>query len=329
MLNFNKKTLYKILTPIGMIILSICIYAYACYVFNPKTKTDLGANAYTHGREYVNEKQNSFDVMFFGDSNVRLGVIPARLKDKYDIYSYNCGINGQVISNIGRRIKHASKYQNLKVVIIDVNCINTIDFGKLNENFMYVTSPFIFGVKWKKFKAHDFFGKSNLKTGIDVDKGYVYSNIIHKYDHIGDYMNINKDFNKFYAWKNLKKLQKIIADCQKKNVKVILTQIPTLEWSAKKSAKIKIIADKYQIPFIDYNYETKAKFGLDLKTSFCDNGIHLNTFGAIKITDHIGAYLKTNYSDVISKNLTDDSQNWTRVINNYKTRISQYKISAA
>lgn len=311
-----KRKGHLLITFTFIIIFTIGIYSYACYVFIPKNRSDLGANLFYHGKDFLYENANSLDVMFYGDSNTRLAIAPAYLKDKYNINSYNCGINGQTISGIDKYVAKTLKKQKLKVICIDVNALDTIDFGYINSHYMYFGSPFMYGIKWKNFNSKDFFGKVDLHTSNDLSRGYVYATYNYKFANLNNYMKTNKDFSKFYGKANLNRLEKILK--KYKNYKIVLTQFPNPEnWSNKRHNKVQKLADKYFVPFIDFNIE-KNKNLFDLKKDMADRGGHINSYGAQKASDFLGKYIVENYGDILNKNLNVDDKLWENSIERLK-----------
>ncbi len=94
-------------------------------------------------------------------------------------------------------------------------------------------------------------------------------------------------------------LYKIRDLCERNGAKLLLVKIPVISnsrdyessWTRARSESVRAIADAAGIEYCDlvYNYEV----GINTNTDFRDNGMHLNYYGARKVTAFLGLYLET------------------------------------
>lgn len=101
----------------------------------------------------------------------------------------------------------------------------------------------------------------------------------------------------------------MITECQKKDIKVLLTYLPfpADEMCQKEAKKMEELAKKYDIQCINF----LNKDVVDLTTDMYDSDSHLNPFGASKTTDYIGKILVKDYK---VENHKDDLEydNWKK-----------------
>jgi hypothetical protein len=103
------------------------------------------------------------------------------------------------------------------------------------------------------------------------------------------------------AEKNLQYLMKIIELTQEKGIGLVLIKTQSErsfddENEQKLCNAIRRLAENNQIPFFDYNEkEHRDAMGFDFTTDMMDNGGHLNSWGAEKLSKYIATFLKTNY----------------------------------
>ena len=90
-------------------------------------------------------------------------------------------------------------------------------------------------------------------------------------------------------------LQKIVDLCESKGITLILVRAP-LEygWYPEWDENIQEFADANGVTYLNFN-DYKDEMGLDLNTDTYDAGIHLNIFGAEKLSAFFGDYLVDNY----------------------------------
>ncbi len=90
-------------------------------------------------------------------------------------------------------------------------------------------------------------------------------------------------------------LQKIADLCEEKGITLILVRAP-LEygWYPEWDQNIQEFADANGVTYLNFN-DYKDEMGLDLTTDTYDAGIHLNIYGAEKLSTFFGGYLTENF----------------------------------
>ena len=291
-------------------------------IFTPKWSNGEEQGQMYTVKGYYLMPEDSIDVLFLGDSNFYKCFSPMQIYEKTGITSYNYSVVSSRMYMLYYMLENALNYQNPKVVFLTVNTLfyqervsesaqrKSFDYMKFdktkvdmindpifNNSFedkvSYYFPIFRYHNRWNDLKIKDI--TSVLKSKYSISKGYSLSDFVVPNDSKNpyDYMEDNhkevesKEFMRKY-------LIKAIELCKEKNVDLVLIAPPDMDaWNYRKSLKTKSIAEKYNVGFLELNDSNIIK--LDWKTDAEDGRAHLNTLGAIKVTDYIIDYLLKNY----------------------------------
>ena len=136
------------------------------------------------------------------------------------------------------------------------------------------------------------------QTVLDITEEAVFP----EYQYWGDSRKIKASETALYEEipdeEQLKWLYKIKDLCDRNGVQLLLMKIPVLStirdyessWTKMRSKKIHEIANEMGIGFCDMVYD--YNLGIDSTTDYRDNGMHLNHYGATKVTRFLGNYLE-------------------------------------
>ena len=267
------------------------------------------------------EKKNDIDVIVIGSSNSFCTVNPLVLYEEYGIAAYDFGSSSQPMNISELYLKEALKRQSPKVVALEINMmvgdsINSINeaglrwgytdiplsvdklqciyqsVGEVNaEYFSYVFPVFRYHNRWKELSKMDYTYFYQDKT--NYTKGYLETQSVTE-----QAVRLNDYDNEGEAWigdANIVCLDEMVQLCRKNNVELLLFKSPKENWHGYETQAIKKLAKERGLRFVDYNeLYHNGELELDTTADFRD-GDHLNDFGAKKVTDHLGAYLKANY----------------------------------
>lgn len=269
------------------------------------------------------EPENTIDVLVLGDSESYNSYIPLELWNQYGFTSYVCGTPAQRISNSYQYLKLAFNKQKPKIVILEANNLYTKN-GVVRHIKEYIDKyipVFEYHDRWKNLSKEDFY-KSPKYTEIVNDKGYRFSNKIRKVKKSKreNFMNVN-EIAKTIPNDNKKHLKEIKAYCDKNNAKLILYNSPApANWNYDKHNGIEKLAKSLEIEYIDLNLkvdELKINWKKDSQET---RGEHLNYTGAMKVTNYLGNYLKSN--NELPDHRQDEEYNaWNEAYNNFQKEI--------
>ena len=92
-------------------------------------------------------------------------------------------------------------------------------------------------------------------------------------------------------------LDKITELCKKNNIELILTKAPSIYpyWYEEYDKQLQEYAEKNNVEYINLlNYV--EEIGIDYTQDTYDSGMHLNLYGAKKLSAFFAEFLKNNYS---------------------------------
>lgn len=270
---------------------------------------------------YYKLDKNSIDVLFLGDSSVYRGISPLELYNKDGIASYNMALTGARIHTQYKMLKESLKTQKPKLLVINTESLYLT--SKQNENLDKVNKQFeldligklkkVFSKEDKRsihdklkyifpvIEFHDNWKNMNLGNYASLfvrnnyyRKGFIPSRVIKPYKK--DYsFKVIDDKRKAIPLKNKKYFNKIINLAKENNIKILVIAIPNTHiWDYQKHNEIKHLSVEKEFKFLDLVYHAK-ELDFSFKTDTRDGGYHLNTYGALKVSDYLSTYLKKNY----------------------------------
>jgi len=240
------------------------------------------------------------EIVIMGSSKAWVQYSPQILDSILGIDSYNLGIDG---SPINRQIIKYDTYRRFnakpKIIIQDINMwAMGIRSGYEREQFFpYFSDDSLrteiskyekFGIFEKYFPVYRYigyidlilagFGKKVLQDKIILKKGYFGSDAIWDGSKLAKQTEINYTQNSLA----LSLFDKYLAKAKLENIKVIFVYAPQYIEATKKIKNIEgmyamydSIAQKYNIPILDYNYDP-----ISYDTIYFYNATHLNRKGA-------------------------------------------------
>lgn len=293
----KTKVIKTICSFVGIVAIFLALYFYLAMVLLPKDYNDSGAFKYFNAAAIKNEKKNSIDTMFFGNSDLYNGISPMNIYKNTGYTCYSMGAPKQSIKQIRRQIRRNLKNQDLKAIFIETDCFyypNKFFAGSFVYDNAYLVSPFKYHSRWKELEAKDFYTIPNKAKGLNYFKGYVYEQENANFKRPDWFMNDDpKQVEKIHP--SVKKdVAQIVAMCKKKNIQLVFFTLPSpSSWSNKKHNGVQNLANKHGIDYVDLNVE-RADFSLDYKNCFRDNGNHLNYRGAKICSEYMADYMKNN-----------------------------------
>lgn len=337
------KKINKVLKCIIFLILGIFIFQVLSYIFVPKWIDPIDP-ATARIKEYYNEKPNTIDVIFVGNSETSMGYSPITVWQKYGITSYNYGSSYQTTQIAYYKLQECLKYQNPKIILLETNSFFDIasneeanrkvlnnfklDDVTLNaildknvdlDNRLSCVFPLLrFHSRWNQLQSNDF--KISLKKEFQTVqyKGMPMNVKKSAYNGDKDYMREKGKIEKIPE-KNLNYVEKIIKLCEDKKIKLFMVEIPKTIWSLEKNKAIIELANNYGIDFIDFNL-MQNQISLDWNNDTYDAGGHMNVYGAEKISNYIGQVLSEKYNLEDHRNDKEIADDWNETAKRYEER---------
>ena len=113
-------------------------------------------------------------------------------------------------------------------------------------------------------------------------------------------------------------LNKFVDLCHENGIDVMLVTIPnTLTSSKENHEAVRKYAESRNIPHIDFGTHPEY-VNIDWTLDTRDGGVHMNTFGAKKISDYLGKYIKEHYKIPDRRNDKKLAERWNKDYKKYQ-----------
>lgn len=295
---------------IGLVVI-VVVLAFLQRLVMPKYMGDVKEGALIG--EYYDEEKD-FDVVFIGDCEVYENFVPATLWENYGINSYIRGSAQQLIWQSYYLMEETLQYEKPDVIVFNVLSLQynepqkeaynrmTIDGMRWStskvgciqasmlesESFIEYVFPLLrYHDRWSELEPEDFkyiLGAEKVgHNGYYMQAGVVPVEYIPEGKILGDYSFGDN------AWSYL---DKMVALCEENDVELVLIKAPSLypEWYDEWDVQVEEYAEAHNLKYINFLEHTE-EIGLDFSTDTYDAGLHLNLYGAVKLTDYFGAWL--------------------------------------
>ena len=271
------------------------------------------------------EEHGPHDVIFIGDCEVYENFSPITLWEEYGITSYIRGSAQQLIWQSYYLMEETFEYETPKVMVFNVlsmkydtpastgaaaqreaynrmtidpmrwsmskwNCIQAsmTDMEREKEaEWMYLFPILRYHDRWSDLSAEDF--KYWFKRGDVADNGYLMQTgvkpLVHEHMEkpLVDYSFADS------CWEYLDRMREL---CEKHGTELVLIKAPSLSpvWWDQWDAQIEEYAEKYDLVYWNF-LEHQEEIGIDWNTDTYDTGLHLNVYGAEKMSKYFGQLL--------------------------------------
>lgn len=275
---------------------------------------------------YYDYPKGSFDVIIAGPSVMKNAVQPVQLWQDYGIRAYNLSCGNQSLSCSYYILKDAIDRDHPTLVVLDVTYAEEIyvtrsknfvhyltDIMPLTDTYRYqmiqdVVEPedrlefyfpfYSFHSRWKEISASDFKnGNYQQYTlgSVTYAKTVGYDAVpFQRYDVDTSLSDVSREY-----------LEKIIALCNETNTQLLFTCCPVSSangdcdersFNSRRAVMkdVSVLAAENNVPFLNF-LENPDAVQTDAYKDYWD-GIHLNMFGAAKLTTFLGTYISNNYT---------------------------------
>lgn len=282
-------------------------------------------NHMAHG--FYGEPENSLDVVGMGNSNMACGFSPLDLWKKYGYTGYNSGEAGANIFQTYDLLTELLACQKPEVIFLDADGLfptgGQMDtFGRFVHWNLARYFPLIeYHNLWRVQNPKDLlespqYDWTSLTKGYSVTGASIPFLMGNKHPHTDIEDRITFE-GRFQA--------NAFADlCKRKNVKLVLLYLPTgLSWNINRHDAVNAFAASKKLPFIDMNTDLNG-IRLDWGVDTRDGGVHLNYYGAQKVTKFLGSYLQ-NQGYLPAHQTKAVFQRWQKSYSAYQEVIRAYK----
>ena len=297
--------------------------------------------------EYYKEEKDH-DVLFIGDCEVYENFVPAVLWENYGINSYIRGSAQQLIWQSYYLLEDSLRYEKPDVVIFNVLALQYNEPQKEAYNRMSIE-----GMKWSRSKVGAILSSMTEEenfldyvfpilryhsritelTGEDVK--YMFSRPQVSYN--GYYMRVDtkpaenvpegKKLGNYQFGDNAYKYLDMITElCRENDIELILVKAPSLYpyWYDQWEVQMEEYAAEHELKYINF-LELQEECGLDFSQDTYDAGLHLNLWGAVKVTDYLGQFLREECGLEDRRGEEHLSAVWQEKLKDYYAEIERQK----
>ena len=343
--------LNRTLAILSVSLVVIAILVVATPILQPKylsvsTEGSLTAEYYPHVAD------TPHDVLFIGDCEVYESFVPALLYEEYGISAYVRGSAQQLIWQSYYLLEDALRYETPKVVVFNVLAMKygtpqseaynrmTLDgmawsqvkVDAINasmteeESFAsYVWTLLRFHDRWNQLTTEDFTYAFKEKP-IVSDSGYLLQTAIRPM--VGEAVAGSPLADYTLPQTSFDYLDKMRQLCEANGIQLVLIKAPTNTfgywWYDQWDEQIVDYAQKHHLEYLNM-IPYAEEIGLDWQTDTYDAGIHLNVYGAEKLTLWFGRRLQESYDLPDHRGDATYDTPWLARIATYQARKNQMK----
>lgn len=271
------------------------------------------------------EPKNTIDVVFLGNSHMNQGVLPIELWNSYGITAYNDAMMSQTGDKTYYVAEEVISEQSPQIIVVDLFSMIVCDTSTLshvtvdnlrfdirmkaiantipeNDKLEYYVPLYCYHDRWKELEYKDFIPpvirympRVNYRKGATIVGTWMKTICSEEVLQVRESVELSEDVK--YWNEQLMKL------CKKNDVELIYVVLPysypisgsirdTVSQMKQYNA-LEIMCKENDVTYINlFNYLDEMDF--DFATDMADES-HVNAKGAVKITNFLGKYLKTNY----------------------------------
>ena len=300
--------------------------------------------------DYMQAEDTATDeVVFLGDCEVYESFSPVTLWQEYGIESRVIGTPQQLLWHSYATLCEVLERSSPRVVVLSVYALIYHEPQSEAYNRMALDALPMSGVKWQAVRASLAEGESALSylfpllryhdrwselSWSDVtslfapyapvsSRGYlVQTGVISAASPLPDHTGALVPSDTAFGEMALDYFDRIVTLCKDKGVSLMLVKAPTDSWrypwlDAYETQTV-ALAERYGLPYYNLlkDFET---IGLDMTTDSYDGGLHLNVFGAEKLSRYVGRILTEQYTLTDTREHAERAAAWQSEIDRYES----------
>lgn len=268
--------------------------------------------------EYYRET-NPHELLIIGNCESYENISPMKLWSEYGITSYIRGNSNQLIPQSYYLLKEALRYEMPKVVLLNIQAMtieaqDTESYNRMVFDGMKWSADKLEAIRETKMEDEHLLEyifpllryHSRWQEISPDDVKYAFSEAPER-SYNGYYLRADiRPYTEFPAERrkpdytfpavNYEYLDKITALCEENGIALVLMKAPSLypEWSEPYEEQIVSYAEEHGLLYLN-TLEQAEEIGLDFTADTYDEGLHLNVYGAEKMSVWLGQILKDAY----------------------------------
>ena len=286
------------------------------------------------------DEEHPHDVIFVDDCEVYENFSPVTMWEEYGITSYIRGSAQQLIWQSYYLLEETFEYESPKIVVYNVQSMKysepqseaynrmTLDGMRLSgskvdaikasmtedEDMISYFIPLLrYHSRWNDLGSEDFeymFGRDKVTVA-----GYLMRADVKPMTKLPTPSVLSEPELGERCWEYLDKMRIL---CENNGAKLILIKSPSLwpYWYDEWDAQIADYAEKYGLDYLNF-LPLADEIGIDMQTDTYDAGLHLNIYGAEKLSRYFGEILSSDYGLEDHRNDADIAADWDEKCERY------------
>ena len=272
---------------------------------------------------YAAAAETGHDVIFIGDCEIYESFVPAILWEEYGISSYLRGNAQQLVWHSYYMLEDTLRYETPEVVVFNVlalmygepqkeaynrMALDGMEWSSVKaeairasmteeEDFLTYLFPFFrYHSRWSELEAEDFTYAYKDKPAVS-DSGYLMQTDVEPED-LSNQPTPTPLVDPNLPETAMAYLDRMAELCEERDIELILIKAPTdyfrYHWYDEWEAQMVAYAAEKGLAYYNFIPEKEA-IGLDMSTDTYDAGIHLNVYGAEKLSRYFGEILRREH----------------------------------
>lgn len=338
------KKLHIICLAAVLAVFILCVWLLG-RLTQPKYMSGVPEGAMT--AEYY-EEELPHDVIFVGDCEVFENFSPVTLWEDYGITSYIRGSAQQLIWQSYYLLEEVFERESPKVVVYNVQSMKysepqseaynrmTIDGMPLSrhkidaikasmtedeELISYLIPLLRYHSRWSELSGEDL--RYLFSRDAVTVSGYLMRADVQPMTKLPTAPVLDDYTIGESCWEYLDKMRTL---CEDNGAKLVLIKSPSLwpHWYDEWDTQICAYAEKYGLDYINF-LPLADEIGLDMQTDTYDGGLHLNVYGAEKLSAYFGKILSEKYGAEDRRDDTETAAVWSKKADDYYALLSAQK----
>lgn len=343
-----KRTLWlRALCVVLALAVVIAAVAVLTPILQPKYLTVSKEGSLT-GEYYAAAAEVEHDVIFIGDCEIYESFVPAVLWEEYGISAYLRGNAQQLVWHSYYMLEDTLRYETPKAVVFNVLALmygepqkeayNRLALDGMawsrvkveairasmteEEDFLTYVFPFFrYHSRWDELTAEDFTYAWGDKPTVS-DSGYLMQTGIEPADPAGQPAPAPLIYTELPA-AAMAYLDRMADLCEERGIELILVKAPTnyfkYHWYEEWDQQVVDYAARRGLVY--YNFlQVTDEIGLDMTVDTYDAGVHLNVYGAEKLSRYFGQILRDAHGMPDRRTDSHASAVWGNRVETYYAR---------
>lgn len=289
----------KIIRGVLFFIILLVLLIIANYITLPRNNSKKSGIFNENAWGFYAEPENSIDVFVIGNSDAYSAFSPLEIWHEFGMTSYVSGQGNIMMAESYNAYLEAVKKQKPKLVILETDSFfpnfddNEIMINTFADTIYNAVPLFKYHDRWKYVTFEDIINPPDY-TWRSYSKGQYVSAKIQAYVpalHKKEIEFSDTDMDPFISFY----LDLLVKEVRDNGAEILFVRFPCdKSYVPEQHDIIQRYADENGIKFLDFDHDNEL-VDINWKKDTRDKGVHLNVYGARKVSSYMGTYIRNNY----------------------------------